>query len=100
MRIVLVSAQSVANTLLNVAKPVFSMYCYGCCVMKLRNGVTARTTSVKAVPTLFCVYFVNYFVTIVFSNQTSVMYYGISRKNPFMRENLINCKESVVFMAC
>ena len=68
--------------------------------MRLRNGVTARTTSVKAVPTHFCVYFVNYFVTIVFVNQTSVMYSGISCKNPFMRENLINCKESVVFMAC
>ena len=68
--------------------------------MKLRNGVTARTTSVKAVPTLFCVYFVNYSVTIVFSNQTSVVYSGVSCKNLFMRENLLNCKESVVFMAC
>ena len=76
------------------------MYFYRCCVMKLRNGVTARITSVKAVPTLFWVYFVNYFVTIVFSNQTSVMYSGVSRKNPFMIENLLNCKESVVFMAC
>ena len=65
--------------------------------MKLRNGVTARTTSVKVVPTLFCVYFVNYFVTIVFSNQTSVMYSGISRENPFMRENLLNCKESSIY---
>ena len=68
--------------------------------MKLRNGVTTRTTSVKAAPTPFSVYFVNYFVITVFSNQTSVMYSGISRKNPFMRENLLNSKESAVFMAC
>ena len=68
--------------------------------MKLRNGVTTRATPVRVLPTPFCVYFVNYFVITVFSNQTSVMYSGISRKNPFMRENLLNSKESVVFMAC
>ena len=89
-----------SEAILNVTKPVFKIYFYGCCVMKLRNGVTTCTTSVKAVPTPFYVYFVNYFVIIAFSNQTSVMYSGISRKNPFMRENLLNSKESVVFMAC
>ena len=38
------------------------------------------------VSTQSVVYFVNYFITIVFSNQISVMYSGTSRKNPFMRE--------------
>ena len=57
------------------------MHFYGLCVMKLSNGVTTCTTSVKAVRTRFCVCYLNYFTTNIFLNHTFVMYSAAASSN-------------------